>query len=206
MGLNRKTKAKSVLSIRNYLIGGIAFLIVTFILCYGPLTTAYFTIANVVTEPTRLVANLLEGTHEPTYSEMVAFIKEDKTNTNQYTMQYTCDAFSKDVINNAKKKGIHAGYVTLYAPTPPNHAIVCFATTDSGLWFVEPQLDIFFNEQDMNQMLQRQRYSVSIRQTRLFSDGIPQTADDRGIQPLPTITYYFDFEMYSYSIDWYCGY
>lgn len=74
----------------------------------------------------------------PTYDEMIQFINEDKTNFNEYiTNSYVCDNFAKDLINNAKSKGYRAGFVTEFTYS---HAVVCF-DTEQGLYFVEPQTD-----------------------------------------------------------------
>ncbi len=79
---------------------------------------------------------------DPTYEEMKDFLKTDLTNRRDYISDtYMCGQFSRDTINHAKAHGIKAGYVYLTYLIPPNHAIICFNTTDKGLVFVEPQFD-----------------------------------------------------------------
>ena len=104
----------------------------------------------------------------PTYQKMVDFIQEDTTNYNSYDFsKYVCDNFEKGVIANARDKGYNAGYVTLdctyvspYYGTLYGHAIVCFDTTDKGLYFVEPQWDAIFSKTDMNYMLSTGYYTI----------------------------------------------
>lgn len=89
--------------------------------------------------------------HNPTYAEMEKFLKEDKTNQNEYNFnKYVCHDFSMDLIRNAAEKGIRAGYVGLRFPIQSafyennwgsGHALVCFDTTDKGLVFIESITD-----------------------------------------------------------------
>ena len=79
--------------------------------------------------------------HDPTYSEVLNFIRKDKTDRNEYTADYTCAYFSMDVSNNAEKQGIRCAYVEVnYADI--SHAIVAFNTIDKGLIYFEPQHDV----------------------------------------------------------------
>lgn len=90
--------------------------------------------------------------HDPTYTEMKKFLEEDKADQNEYILdEYMCHHFSKDLVREAAKKGIRAGYVRLDFPEQlcfkeknyySGHAIVCFNTTDKGLIFIEPQFDL----------------------------------------------------------------
>lgn len=83
--------------------------------------------------------------HNPTYAEMKEFIKEDKTDQNEYIWgKYVCWNFAIDLVDNATEKGIGAGYVILWFPkqeTCSSHAIACFNTTDRGLIFIESITD-----------------------------------------------------------------
>lgn len=98
---------------------------------------------------------------DPTYDEMVQFITEDSTNYNAYIPgSYVCEDFSQDVVANAKEQNIRAAVVHLDEPYGYGHAIVCFETTDKGLYFLEPQLDVIFNEAEMDSMVSRGRYDI----------------------------------------------
>jgi hypothetical protein len=78
---------------------------------------------------------------DPTYQEMLNFLATDQTNLNQADPNnYTCQNFAGDVINNAYKIGIRAGYVWLEFPQTA-HGLICFQTVDKGLVYVEPQND-----------------------------------------------------------------
>ena len=90
----------------------------------------------------------------PTYQEMVEFIQNDNTDLGVYDFDnYVCRDFAEDLIVGARTKGIHAGYVSLDLSAfdyPYMHAVVCFNTTDEGLYFVDPQSDFMFNESKMD--------------------------------------------------------
>jgi len=125
--------------------------------------------------------SLVFGWNNPTYSEMCDFIYTDTTDLNVYdSFSYVCEDFSKDIIENARCVGIKSGFVYLEGA---NHAIVCFETTDKGLYFVEPQMDYIFSSVEMDVMLQHSVYRVSI---------------DRG-----TFIEYFDEYLYGYDINWF---
>jgi len=77
---------------------------------------------------------------DPTFSEVLQFLKDDQTDKNEYSEKYTCWNFAADVKNNAFKAGYRCGLV--YIKFEYNaHTIVCFNTIDKGLIFVEPQDD-----------------------------------------------------------------
>jgi len=88
---------------------------------------------------------------DPTYAQVVAFIKEDKTNENKYmgvpdsgytyTGIYICAHFARDVCNNAEGKGLRCAYVDLRYPELA-HGIIAFNTIDQGLVYFEPQTDM----------------------------------------------------------------
>lgn len=98
----------------------------------------------------------------PTYSQMEQFIIQDTTDSNPYVFYtYVCEDFARDTIENAKDQGIRGAMVYLNNPTGyAGHAIVAFQTTDKGLYFVEPQLDVIFSEGYMNEMIARGIYDI----------------------------------------------
>ena len=142
-------------------------------------TMSYCMLNNV--GPMNEMACFYKGSHNPTYKEMVDFINSDTTESNAYTTDYKCYNFSMDVINNAKRKGLEAGYVTIIGK-PENHAIVVFRTTDKGMYYLEPQADLIFTQLQMDFMLSQQQYKLN--------DG-----KGGGI----------NIEMSSYSINWFSG-
>jgi len=98
----------------------------------------------------------------PTYSQMEQFIIQDTTDSNPYVYYtYVCEDFARDTIENAKNLGIRGAMVYLNNPSGyAGHAIVAFQTTDRGLYFVEPQLDVIFSKGYMNEMIARRIYDI----------------------------------------------
>ena len=77
----------------------------------------------------------------PTYSEVLKFIWNDKTDKNDYVENvYVCRHFSRDVVSNAYDAGYRCFYVYLGFGDGA-HAIVGFDTTDRGMVYYEPQTD-----------------------------------------------------------------
>ena len=77
----------------------------------------------------------------PTYSELMRFLRQDKTDENDYVEGvYTCTNFAADLDNNAEAKGFRAAYVYIEYRDGA-HAIVAFETVDEGLKFIEPRFD-----------------------------------------------------------------
>ena len=86
-------------------------------------------------------ASRLVQTHNPTYSEMIAFLAADKTDSEAYIDgHYVCFDYAADVNNNADAAGIQAAYVRLRS-SDWGHAVVAFDTIDRGLIYIEPQSD-----------------------------------------------------------------
>ena len=82
---------------------------------------------------------------DPAYKQLMSFIKEDKTDKEQYIEdEYVCENFAMDVCNNAEKEGIRCAYVIIHYPEG-GHTIVAFNTIDKGLIYIEPQSDELVN-------------------------------------------------------------
>lgn len=78
---------------------------------------------------------------DPTYREMLAFLRNDRTDRRDYVAaEYVCEDFATDVCNNAEENGMRCAFVAMSYPEG-GHAIVAFDTVDSGLVYVEPQSD-----------------------------------------------------------------
>ena len=81
---------------------------------------------------------------DPTYQEVIAFLRQDKTNENEYNGGsygvYVCSHYARDVCNNAEQAGFRCAFVELrYLES--GHAIIVFDTIDEGLAYFEPQND-----------------------------------------------------------------
>jgi len=81
---------------------------------------------------------------DPTYKEVIAFLRQDKTDKNEYVEDtygvYVCSHFARDVGNNAEEADLRCAFVELRYPDG-GHAIVAFATVDEGLVYFEPRTD-----------------------------------------------------------------
>ncbi|MEA2054268.1 MAG: fibronectin type III domain-containing protein [Candidatus Thermoplasmatota archaeon] len=130
-------------------------------------------------------ASSIASPNAPAYNVIESFVERDKTDENEYNSGYVCHNFSVDVIKNADKENIHAGYVYLDT-SPGDHAIVAVNTSDRGLIFLEPQLDVLFTKQKMDDMLANERYHLE------------KTWQEGNI----IYTEYFDIPLYGYEITW----
>ena len=71
----------------------------------------------------------------PAYSQLLSFIKEDKTDEQKYIPgKYTCGDFAETVHNNAEKAGYKAGWVTIEGI---NHCCNAFQTSDKGTIYID---------------------------------------------------------------------
>jgi len=81
---------------------------------------------------------------DPTYKEVISFLKQDKTDENEYIKDtygvYVCSHFARDVGNNAEEVGLRAAFIELRY-LDRGHAIVAFNTIDKGLVYFEPRTD-----------------------------------------------------------------
>ena len=115
-------------------------------------------------DPTRLAtrtpygnsSQVVHGTFPPTptfdyipitWEDLVSFLQVDNTNINSANKYdpdyYTCLDFSVNLVENAKKQNIKAWVVGVdFTNEDKGHAFVAFDTTDLGIVFIEPQLDI----------------------------------------------------------------
>jgi hypothetical protein len=72
---------------------------------------------------------------DPTWDQVVAFLKADKTDEMEYVAaDFMCGSFAQEVHNNAEKAGMRAAWVGIdLAGKPIGHAVNAFNTTDRGL-------------------------------------------------------------------------
>ena len=78
-----------------------------------------------------------DSAKDPTYDELVSFIKSDKTDKKRYTNSYVCSDFAEAVHNNAEKAGIKAGWVTIDFKAGAGHACNAFNTKDKGIVYID---------------------------------------------------------------------
>lgn len=74
----------------------------------------------------------------PTWEQLKAFLKEDKTDKKLYVPDvYMCGGFAQDLHNNAEVQGIRAAFVVIYFDTGLPHALNAFKTLDEGLVYID---------------------------------------------------------------------
>jgi hypothetical protein len=88
-----------------------------------------------------ILTNNPEAT-DPTYDELMGFIKNDLTDTKDYIEDgpnaYVCSDFAEEVHNNAEAAGIRASWVGItFQGTDEGHALNAFETTDRGLVYID---------------------------------------------------------------------
>lgn len=71
---------------------------------------------------------------DPTYDQLITFLRADKTDEKPYTSTYVCSDFAKTLHDNAEKAGIRAGWQGVRTC---NHAFNLFQTTDKGLVYID---------------------------------------------------------------------
>lgn len=75
--------------------------------------------------------------HNPTWSELMAFITRDNTDSLFYGLPNLCGWFAEQVHNNAEKAGIRAAFVVINFKKGEGHALNAFNTTDRGLVYID---------------------------------------------------------------------
>jgi len=76
---------------------------------------------------------------DPTWEQVVAFLKADRTDEMEYVASdFMCGSFAQEVHNNAEKAGIRAAWVGIdLAGKQVGHAVNAFNTTDRGLVYTD---------------------------------------------------------------------
>jgi hypothetical protein len=102
-------------------------------------------------QPTKARATPEIAYHPITWMELNGFLQKDTTNinsSNTYDLNFNnCLDFSVTLVENANKQDIKAWVVIVeFTDGSPGHAFVGFQTTDLGIVFIEPQLDIRTND------------------------------------------------------------
>jgi len=88
-------------------------------------------------KPIELIYN--PNATNPTYAELIAFIKEDTSDSKVYSEGFSmCADFAEDVHNSAETKGIRAAWVSIdFRESSDGHAMNAFETTDRGVVYVD---------------------------------------------------------------------
>ena len=76
---------------------------------------------------------------DPTYAEVIAFMRTDDTVKNKYVLPtFTCADFATELQNHAEEHGLKCGYASLkFVGKSDGHAIDVFSTIDRGLVYVD---------------------------------------------------------------------
>jgi len=78
-----------------------------------------------------------ENATDPTYADLLIFLKADKTDEQAYTNAYTCADFAETLHNNAEKAGIKCAWVGCHFTQGIGHAFNEFNTTDQGIVYID---------------------------------------------------------------------
>ncbi|OEU41668.1 hypothetical protein BGV40_13720 [Methanosarcina sp. Ant1] len=78
-----------------------------------------------------------ENATNPTYNQVLTFVKADKTDEKAYTSSYVCSGFSQDLHNNAEKAGIKCTWVGCEFTQGEGHAFNEIQTTDKGIVYID---------------------------------------------------------------------
>jgi hypothetical protein len=121
----------------------------------------------------------------PTWLELRAFLRDDKTDKNLYVPGvYECGNYAQDLHNNAEAQGIRAAFVAVHFHNDQPHAINAFKTLDKGLVYIDVTGDtrpISLANLDKKVELEKdERYHSSL----LFPDGWFLTPDNREVKSI----------------------
>lgn len=74
----------------------------------------------------------------PSWDQLVSFIKSDYTDRSEYSDSYMCGGFAQTLHDNAESNGIRAGWVAIdFFDRDIGHAATAFQTTDRGLVVID---------------------------------------------------------------------
>jgi hypothetical protein len=75
----------------------------------------------------------------PTYDQLISFIKEDDTNHIKYDYnKFVCADFAERLHNNAEQNGIRTAYVDIeFEDRDDGHTLNGFQTTDNGFVYID---------------------------------------------------------------------
>jgi len=141
---------------------------------------------------------------DPTWDQVVSFLKADKTDEMEYVAaDFMCGSFAQEIHNNAEKAGIRAAWVGIdLAGEPIGHAVNAFNTTDRGLVYTDSTGQT------------AQAYEMALLKPEASEDGSGESAPggdrvayvDQGrelgfislsVNPSPEYAYYEDYRIKS---------
>jgi hypothetical protein len=85
----------------------------------------------------RLILTNYANATDPTYQQLLDFIKADKTDELTYTNTFVCSDFAEVLHNNAEKAGIKCAWVGCDFTYGEGHAFNEFNTTDKGTMYID---------------------------------------------------------------------
>jgi hypothetical protein len=91
-------------------------------------------ICNVGGNGQKLVLKNYASSTNPSYKQLISFLKADKTDELPYTSTFVCSDFAVRLHDNAEKAGIKMGWC---ASDSSNHAWNIVETTDRGIVYVD---------------------------------------------------------------------
>ena len=116
----------------------ITLLIITLLLITVTPCTAYKLCSNNVCQVggSGKVLTISNNAHakNPTYSQLITFLRKDRTDEKRYTSNYVCSDFARTLHNNAERSGIKMGWV---ASNSCNHAFNIVKTRDKGFVYID---------------------------------------------------------------------
>jgi len=74
---------------------------------------------------------------DPTYDQLLTFLKTDLTDEKAYTSEYVCSDFARTLHNNAESNGIKNALVGCDFTQGVGHAFNQFNTTDKGIVYID---------------------------------------------------------------------
>ncbi len=108
----------------------------------------------------------------PTWGNLQAFLKEDKTDKNIYVPGiYECGNYAQELHDNAEAKGIRAAFVTVHFLDERPHALNAFKTLDKGLVYIDVTgytKPVYLANLDKKVTLEKDK---QYRSSLLFPDG-----------------------------------
>ena len=74
---------------------------------------------------------------DPTYDQLLTFLKADKTDALPYNSQFVCSDFAQTLHNNAEAAGIRCAWIGCSFTQGIGHAFNEFKTTDKGIVYID---------------------------------------------------------------------
>lgn len=79
-----------------------------------------------------------KNANNPTYSELLAFVRADKTDEKIYDFKsFLCSDYAETLHNNAEKAGYRCAWIAINFTEGEGHALNAFNTTDNGTVFID---------------------------------------------------------------------